>query len=233
MKIAVVHGAMHKGSTYHTAQIFLERLGGEITEFFLPGNFSEPCKGCFSCFVNGEHTCPHAGQVKPIMEAFEEADLIVLDSPVYVLGMTGQLKCFLDHTGYRFMVHRPDPGMFFKTGLVISTAGGYGTKQANKAMKSCLSGICIPKVFSFGESVFAMNWEQVTDRKKKQIEKKAAKVAKKVKRNVASSKPPGLFTKFMFLMMRKMQKNNKWLPLDREYWEERGWLGRNCPWKRS
>ena len=123
--------------------------------------------------------------------------------------MTGQLKCFLDHTGYRFMVHRPDPGMFFKTGLVISTAGGYGTKQANKAMKSCLSGICIPKVFSFGESVFAMNWEQVTDRKKKQIEKKAAKVAKKVKRNVASPKPPGLFAKFMFLMMRKMQKNNK------------------------
>ena len=78
-----------------------------------------------------------------------------------------------------------------------------------------------------------MNWEQVTDRKKKQIEKKAAKVAKKVKRNVASPKPPGLFTKFMFLMMRKMQKNNKWLPLDREYWEERGWLGGNCPWKRS
>ena len=51
---------------------------------------------------------------KLITEAFEEADLIVLDSPVYVLGMTGQLNRFLrSHRVPVYGSHRPDPGMFF------------------------------------------------------------------------------------------------------------------------
>ncbi|HHU82254.1 MAG TPA: flavin reductase, partial [Firmicutes bacterium] len=39
MKITVVHGQLHEGSTYNITKIFLKKLAGEnpeIAEFFMP-----------------------------------------------------------------------------------------------------------------------------------------------------------------------------------------------------
>ena len=33
MKIVIIHGQSHKGSTYHIAYKLAEKIGGEITEF--------------------------------------------------------------------------------------------------------------------------------------------------------------------------------------------------------
>ena len=40
----------------------------------------------------------------------------------------------VDHYGYRWMLHRPNPDMFSKQGVCISTAAGAGTKWTNKDM---------------------------------------------------------------------------------------------------
>lgn len=39
MKITIIHGQNHQGSTYHLAHMIADRTGGEITEFFLPKDF--------------------------------------------------------------------------------------------------------------------------------------------------------------------------------------------------
>ena len=36
MKVAIIHGQDHKGSTYHIAHNLAEKTRGELTEFFLP-----------------------------------------------------------------------------------------------------------------------------------------------------------------------------------------------------
>ena len=36
MKIVLVHGQNHKGSTYNIGRMIADKIGGEITEFFLP-----------------------------------------------------------------------------------------------------------------------------------------------------------------------------------------------------
>ena len=42
----------------------------------------------------------------------------------------------------------------------------------------------------------------------------------------------GIKTKVMFMMMRMMQKANFGSgEADKKYWEEKGWLGKNRPWK--
>ena len=84
MKTVIIHGQNHKGATYHIAHQLADKIGGELTEFFLPRDFGEFCIGC----------------------------VIILASPVYVFHATGAMKAFLDHYGYRWMVHRPAPGMF-------------------------------------------------------------------------------------------------------------------------
>lgn len=34
MKITMVNGQNHKGSTYHIGRMLADKLGGEVTEFF-------------------------------------------------------------------------------------------------------------------------------------------------------------------------------------------------------
>ena len=58
MKITVIHGQSHKGSTYNIARQLCDKLGGEVTEFFLPRDLGEFCLGCGGCFVD-ETKCPH------------------------------------------------------------------------------------------------------------------------------------------------------------------------------
>lgn len=55
MKVTIIHGQSHKGSTYHISKILADKIGGEVKEFFLPRDFGEFCIGCTQCFVNPRH----------------------------------------------------------------------------------------------------------------------------------------------------------------------------------
>ena len=54
MKIVIIHGQSHKGSTYHIAHMLAEKIGSDIKEFFLPKDFGEFCVGCTKCFTESE-----------------------------------------------------------------------------------------------------------------------------------------------------------------------------------
>ena len=99
MKTVIIHGQSHTGSTCHIARILADKIGGEISEFFLPKDFGEFCCGCTSCFKESETKCPHYDKLAAITQAIDEADVIILASPVYVYHATGAMKAFLDHYG--------------------------------------------------------------------------------------------------------------------------------------
>ena len=156
MRIVVLHGQSHKGSTYHLAKLFCDKLGGEVTEFFLPRDFGAFCVGCSQCFSQSEQLCPHADQLRPITEALDAADVIVLASPVYVYHVTGPMKALLDHYGYRWMVHRPQEGMFFKQAVCLSTAAGAGTRRTNQDLADSAFFWGIAKIHRYGRNVRAV-----------------------------------------------------------------------------
>ena len=108
MKVTIIHGQSHKGSTYHISKILADKIGGEVKEFFLPRDFGEFCIGCTQCFRKSETLCPHYEKINPLTEALDEADVLIFESPVYVYHVTGSMKAFLDHYGYRWMLHRPE-----------------------------------------------------------------------------------------------------------------------------
>lgn len=228
MKTVIIHGQSHKGSTYHIARRLAGKIGGELTEFFLPGDFGEFCVGCTTCFVKDERKCPHYSKLEPITRAMDEADVIILESPVYVFHATGSMKAFLDHYGYRWMVHRPEQSMFRKQGVCISTAAGAGMKSTNKDMADSLFFWGIPRIYKYGIGVAATSWDDISEKKKNAIERKTLSIAKSIIRNNGKVKP-GIKTKFMFGIMRMLQKN-AYNPKDGEYWREKGWLGSKRPW---
>ena len=97
MKIVIIHGQSHKGSTYNIANILAKKVSDDITEFYLPRDFKDFCLGCTNCFLKGEDKCPHHENIKPIIDALDSADLIILASPVYCYHASGAMKNFLDH----------------------------------------------------------------------------------------------------------------------------------------
>lgn len=229
MKTVIIHGQSHEGTTCHIARMLAEKLGGETLEFFLPRDFDRFCTGCTACFTVGEAKCPHYEKLKPLTDAMDEADVIILASPVYVYHATGAMKAFLDHYGYRWMVHRPEAKMFGKQAVCVSTAAGAGMKCTNRDMADSAFFWGCARTYRLGVAVRATSWDGVSAKTKAGTERKIAALADKITKRCGKVKP-SVKTKLFFSVMRMMQKSG-WNPADRDYWQEKGWLGKERPWK--
>ncbi len=229
MKITILHGQSHKGSTYHIARMLADKLEGEVTEFFLPRDFGEFCVGCTQCFEQSETLCPHYEKLQPITQAIDQADVLILASPVYVYHATGAMKALLDHYGYRWMVHRPQEAMFRKQGVCISTAAGAGIKTTNRDMADSLFFWGVPKIYRYGVAVLETSYTRVNAKIKANIDRKTTKLAQTLRRKHGRVKP-GLKTKGFFAIVRMLHKIG-WNEVDIIYWKEKGWEEKARPWK--
>ena len=229
MKITLIHGQNHKGSTYHIVRMAADKIGGSIDEFFLPKDFSAGCSGCFACMKKGREFCPHTGQAGIIFDSMLSSDVIIIGSPTYVMEMTGHLKSFFDHLFSAWLSHRPEDAMFTKTALVVSTAAGLGMNGVTKSMARQLFYLGVPKVYKLPVRVAAMSWESV--KRKDQIIAMVDKIAKKIVAKNGKA-VPGIKLRLMFAMMRAMHKKNDWSSLDKKHWEDKKWLEKARPWKR-
>lgn len=229
MKTVIINGQSHKGSTYHTARLLAEKIGGEITEFFLPDDFGEFCTGCTNCFQESEEKCPHYNQLNPITTAMLDADVIILASPVYVYHSTGAMKAFLDHYGYIWMVHRPEEKMFSKQAVCISTAVGAGMKSAIKDMNHSLFFWGISKRHKIGLAVAETRYSHLSESVLEKMEEETSSVAKKIKRNSGKVRV-SLPIRFLFFAMHLAQREG-FNEADKNYWHEKGWTGKKRPWK--
>lgn len=231
MKITIIHGQSHKGSTYHIAKILSEKLQGKVTEFFLPRDFNSFCVGCTNCFAKSESLCPHYEKLKPITEAIDNADVIILASPVYVYHVTGAMKVLLDHYGYRWMVHRPEEKMFRKQAVCISTAAGGGMKSTNKDMADSTFFWGIAKTYKYGVGVREVSWSRVSEKIKNNIEKKTTRLARSIQKNHGRV-TPSIKAKAFFRIMGLVQKKG-WNEADKNYWHDKGWTNKKRPWKKQ
>lgn len=230
MKIVLIHGQNHKGSSYHIGRLLAEQFGdSKVKEFFLPKDLEHFCIGCYSCIEN-EEKCPFYAEKNRIMQEVEKADLLIFTTPTYCMRASAPMKSFIDRTFTYWMAHKPRACMFSKKAVVISTAAGAGAKSATKDIANALFYWGVPYIKKYGIAVQAMSWGQVNDRKKEKIKADMVKVAKLVSKQ---SVHVGIKTKFMFSMMRMLQlKNMGSGEAEKEYWKENGWFGKERPWKK-
>ena len=230
MNVTIIHGNAHHGSTWHNVERILFHLEAieslTVKEFSLPNDMPHFCNGCFSCFFNGENTCPHASSVQPIAEALRSADLIVLTSPVYAMDVSGQMKAMLDHLCYQWMSHRPNPVMFNKIGLTVSTTAGAGLSHTTKTLRNSLNFWGLKRVYSYKCKAAAMRWEDISEKTRQQIEQDTARLAQKIYKATtkADRLRPTLFHFVFFRMMKGMMRKNDWNLRDRAHWEQQGWI---------
>ena len=91
---------MDKGNTALILTPFIEGMkeaGAEVEIFYTKKLKIEPCDGCFTCWLKTPGVCVHKDDMAIILPKLE-AEILVFATPLYVDGMTGPMKTFLDRS---------------------------------------------------------------------------------------------------------------------------------------
>jgi multimeric flavodoxin WrbA len=101
MHILAIHGSpnMKRGKTYLVLERLLkgaEGAGASTEVVFLQKQKIGECTGCLTCWLKTPGMCFQRDGMAKLIEKIKGTDLMILATPVYVDGMTGQCKNFID-----------------------------------------------------------------------------------------------------------------------------------------
>ena len=99
MQTLVVNGSPRERT--HTAMIkALEKgltdAGSTVTKISLKSLNISPCLGCYTCWRTTPGRCVQEDDMESLLPLVAQSDLLFLVTPVYVDGMTAQMKTFMD-----------------------------------------------------------------------------------------------------------------------------------------
>ncbi|MCI5866880.1 MAG: NAD(P)H-dependent oxidoreductase [Methanosphaera sp.] len=218
MNYLIINGSPRRQNTWK----IVERIKDTLSDNDTSANFWEVdlmkediplCMGCFSCFMNGEDSCPHADKVQPIVEMMKKCDGLIITSPVYALNVTALIKNFIDHLAYFF--HRPY--FFNKKAIVVTTTAGAGAKDAGKYLDETLRHFGYNKRYKlcFVNSYDARG--KLPFKVREEIDKQTLKFYDDIKEDRLYS--PSFKALFYYNMWRSMAYNGH-VKADQNYWVE-------------
>lgn len=109
-RIIVLNGSPRRGgNTSALVGAFREGAegsGNTVEEFFLQDMDIHGCRGCFGGGRDRNHPCVQRDGMDRIYPAYASADVVVLASPLYYWGLSGQIKIAFDRL---FAVAECDP----------------------------------------------------------------------------------------------------------------------------
>lgn len=102
MKALVINSSPHmdKGNTALILTPFIEGMkeaSADVEIFYTKKLKIEPCNGCFTCWLKTPGVCIHKDDMAAILPKLE-AEILVFATPLYVDGMTGPMKTFMDRS---------------------------------------------------------------------------------------------------------------------------------------
>jgi multimeric flavodoxin WrbA len=179
----------------------------------------EMCRGCRTCFDRGEEACPLKDDVPTIRAKIDEADGVILASPVYVDDVNGVAKTLLDRLAY--VCHRP--AFAGKCAYPIATVADSPTSHALRTMNLAL------RTWGFhilGQAGFKMGALMPDDGMRSRYEGKTRRIAQTLFRAVSEER--FLRPSFLSLMIFRIQQLS-WREVPRDtldygYWEKQGWF---------
>lgn len=182
----------------------------------------EHCHGCRICFNDSELHCPYKDDVNSIKCRMEEADIIIIGSPVYVEDVTGITKNWIDRMAYN--CHRP----FLRGKLVyiITTSGAGASSHAIKTLKHAL--------VAWGAQIVNYdNYHMGIKMKLVEAEKLYSKIItiriNELIHRINNSRI-NMYSLIAFNVQKKYwsRKNIDTQSFDYKYWKKQGWLTKKC-----
>jgi multimeric flavodoxin WrbA len=89
------------GNTETLLDAFLDgarEAGGSVEKVLLKGMAYNPCQGCNACHKTG--ACIIEDPLIPLFDRMLGTDIVALASPIYTMGITAEMKGFIDRAQY-------------------------------------------------------------------------------------------------------------------------------------
>jgi multimeric flavodoxin WrbA len=216
-----------RSNTYTVAKMMTDRLqemdSGISCELLTAGDVKiDYCRGCWSCMTRG--VCPQdkTDGMAMLKQKMIEADFIIWGSPVYTMQVSGQMKTFLDRLccWYHLMF------LAGRSGIVLSTTAGSGTREVNDFLGMLLCAIGVKVV----GDIEARGYFPATLGDPEDARQKAHAMAGNVLPYVLGEKPvesDDYLEQCFQVAKKKVTYGAKWLPADVEYWQKKGMDGLN------
>lgn len=131
-------------------------------------------KGCTSCFackrIGGKSYghCPVKDDLKPVFRKVEQADALLVGSPIYYAITTGETRCFLERLMFQYSVYDPPRSTLFpkkiRTGFIY-TAGASESmvKEMGFDSNAQLTEMAMARIFGSCESLWVTDTYQFSD----------------------------------------------------------------------
>jgi multimeric flavodoxin WrbA len=175
VKVLAINGSPRtKCNTATLLNNALEGAASQGAETELVHLYKLNFKGCISCFacklINGESygRCAVNDDLTPILKKAEEADAIILGSPIYLGTATGEMRSFTERLIFPYLVYDVDHSTLFtkkiKTGLIY-TMGAREDQMKLMGYDRYFNTVemVMKRIFGESESLFVTDTYQFDD----------------------------------------------------------------------
>lgn len=123
MKILVLNGSPRvNGNTKKMIEAFREGAvssGNEVNVVDVCKKKIAGCIACEYCHTKGNGACVQKDDMQGVYELLKNAELLVLASPIYYHGISGQLKCTIDR--FYSAAYPVKPQKLKKVAMILSS----------------------------------------------------------------------------------------------------------------
>ena len=174
-KIIAINGSPRK--KWNTATLLKNALegaesqGAETELINLYDLNFKGCKSCFSCKTKGSKSygrCAVKDDLTPVLKKIEEADAVILGSPIYLGTVSGEMKTFMERLMFPYLTYTNPPQSLFKKkiktafiytmGITEEQLNEYGYKLQFDTNENILK-----LLFGHSESLLSMDTYQFKD----------------------------------------------------------------------
>lgn len=175
MKVMAFNGSPRKKwNTETLLQHALEGAASQGAETEMIHLYDLNYKGCISCFAcklkNGRSygKCAYQDGLTPILEKIEQADAIILGSPIYLGAATGEMRSFLERLIFQYIVYDKDYSTLFSkkiwTGFIYTmNVNDHQIHEMGYERHLKMTEMALARTFGTAESLFVTDTYQFDD----------------------------------------------------------------------
>ncbi len=175
MKVTAVNGSPRKD--WNTAMLLQHALDGAAAQGAETGMIHlydldyKGCISCFSCKLRGGKSygkCAVRDELAPVLKKIEESDALILGSPIYFGGTTGEMRSFLERLMFQYLVYDSSYSSLFgkkiPTGFIY-TMNVNEERMADVGYERSLQGTeaALARTFGSCEHLFVTDTYQFDD----------------------------------------------------------------------
>jgi multimeric flavodoxin WrbA len=166
MKVIAINGSPRKN--WNTAMLLNQALEGAAsqgadTELIHLYDYNyKGCISCFACKLKGGKSygkCIINDDLKPIFKKIEEADAVILGSPIYFGMTTGEMRSFLERLMFQYLVYDGNHSSLFKKKIPVGfiyTMNLNENDMTERGYEQVLKGteMALKRIFGSVESLY-------------------------------------------------------------------------------